>query len=282
MKRFLFYLGLFLLALNLTGLFIPLRNPAAQFEKNGKVRQGPPLTEGEVYQRISRNGESNAEYVLKVNSALHKGIVDYWDDDGIAKYNLRVPVYENYLLFLAQYVFPEKFKKYTYYDTKKAIARGVGQCNQQAMIMAQLLERQGIESRVVSLTGHVVAMARVDEESDTWWVVDPDYGVVVKRSISEIENDPELIRGAYTESGYDRATIDLLVKMYRPWGNQTWESARAYYGKKYYVEILSYAAIWLIPMILLLPYLDSVCCSTQLLRGRVARRQWRILYSNRL
>lgn len=261
MKRYLFYLGVFLLGLNLIGFFIPLRNPEIYSEERPVLNKGPILTENEFYERIARRRESDAEYVLKVNAAVHQGIAHYWEDEGVAKYNLRIPIHENYLLFLAQYIRPEAFRKHVYYDHRKAIARGVGLCSQQALIVARILEEQGIKSGIIALSGHVVAaMARVDEESDTWWVLDPDYGVVVKRSISDIENNLEIIMETYAEAGYDPATINLLRAVYAREGNRVWRSAKAYHGRKYYVETLSYVAIWVIPVILFIPYLYSLYC----------------------
>jgi hypothetical protein len=253
MKRCLFYTGCFLLGLNLVGFFIPLRNPEVYSEKSPALNKGSILTENELYDRIRRGRGTDAEHVLKVNAAVHQGIAHYWKDEGIANYNLRIPIHENYLLFFVSYLYPAVFEKHLYYDYRKAIERGIGLCAQQALIAARILEEQGIASRVIGLAGHVVATALVDKESDTWWVIDPDYGVVVRRRIEEIEIDPAIIRPYYAAHGYDQEKIDVLVQIYEKEGNRTWDSAKAYYSQKYYVETGSYLAIWVIPVIMLLP-----------------------------
>jgi len=247
-------LAVALLGLNLAGLVLPLRSPALGEVQNPKLRKGPVLPEAELYARLARRGETDAEYAVKATAAIHQGIAHYWSDEGVSRFNLRVPPWENYLLFLAQYVYPEQYRKYAFHDYRKAIARGVGLCNQQAMVLAQVLERAGVAARIVALSGHVVVMARVDPATDRWWVLDPDYGVIVPHSIREIERNPELIRAAYAAAGYDAATIDGLVQVYASPGNSVWPSARTYFGRKYYVEVAAYVAIWAIPVLLLLPW----------------------------
>ena len=50
---------------------------------------------------------------------------------------------------------------------------------------------------MVSLAGHMVATAQVDEKSDEWWILDADFGVVIEHNIDEIEQQPEIISSFY-------------------------------------------------------------------------------------
>ena len=61
---------------------------------------------------------------------------------------------------------------------------------------------------------HVVVEARVDKDSDDWWVLDADYGVVIEHDLNEIAQNPELVRSAYQEKGYLDLVIDDLVLYY--------------------------------------------------------------------
>ena len=63
-------------------------------------------------------------------------IAHYWRDEGINKYYLRIPFWENYLLYIASYIDPEEYLKYEFYDYRRAIERGVGLCSQQAIIVS--------------------------------------------------------------------------------------------------------------------------------------------------
>ena len=102
-EKILFILGFCLLIINIIGLFISLRNESIYKEK-----AGINLTEKELYQRINKTVTDKKEYITHLNEAVHKGIAHYWRDEGINKYNLRIPFYENYLLFLASYLDPEE------------------------------------------------------------------------------------------------------------------------------------------------------------------------------
>ena len=61
---------------------------------------------------------------------------------------------------------------------------------------------------------HVMEEARVDKDSDDWWVLDADYGVVIEHDLNEIAQNPELVRSAYQEKGYLDLVIDDLVLYY--------------------------------------------------------------------
>jgi hypothetical protein len=83
--------------------FISLRN-----ESIYKERAGINLTEKELYQWINKPDTKRKEYITDLNRAVHKGIAHYWRDAGINKYNLWIPFWENYLLFIASYLDPEE------------------------------------------------------------------------------------------------------------------------------------------------------------------------------
>ncbi len=161
-----------------------------------------------------------------MNDAVYRGVVHYWPETGEAvdRYRLRVPVYENYLLYLASYIRPDYFEKYEFVSARKALERGIGLCSQQAMAVRGAMKRNGVPARIVLLSGHVVVTAEVDRGE--WWVLDPDYGVVIPKSISEIERDPEIIRPYYRAKGYGDRIIDELAAIYGPEGNRLYETRK--------------------------------------------------------
>lgn len=248
--------GLLLLGVNVTGVFVSLRTPAIYGEKKVLDNHGVTLTEEESLRAAERGpNESAEEYVIRLNMVVYEGIAYYWDDDGIERYNMRVPVYENYLLFLASYVAPRFYRKYEFFNQYKNLERGVGLCSLHAMVIASLLKEHGVDSKIILLDHHVVATALVDEEHDRWWVVDPSLGVVVKHDIGEIESDTDLIKPYYLEMGYSQKYVDWLSHVYGKEGNAVFSGAKEYLRWPLpFIEYVSYILKWVIPMILMAPF----------------------------
>ncbi len=248
-EKILFFLGIVLLIINIAGLFISLRN-----ESIYKERAGINLTEKELYQRINETVNNKKEYITNLNEAVHKGIAHYWRDAGIDKYNLRIPFFENYLLFIASYLSPEEYLKYEFYDYRRAIERGVGLCSQQAIIVSEILLEKSIPSFIIGLSGHVVLRAQVDADRDEWWVLDPDYGVVIPHDIETIEKNPKIIRSFYAQAGYKLKTIVSLGKIYEKKGNvvRSEQGAKGYRIKRFRAEHIFYFLKWIIPCIFII------------------------------
>jgi hypothetical protein len=129
----------------------------------------------------------------------------------------------------------------------------VGLCSQEAFVLTGILRERGIKADIVGLDGHVVVTAPVDSAQNTWWIFDPDYGVVIPNNISQIEANPQLIRPYYAAVGYTTQKIDTLVSYYGGSGNKVTDGIIGYSRFRYYYEYLSYMMIWVIPAILLLP-----------------------------
>jgi hypothetical protein len=248
--------GFLLLGLNVAGSFIPLRSPDLQNEPGGSPELTAP--QWEAFSRTRQ--EPVKDYVTRLTNLVQRSTVNYWKDEGIDKYHLRVPVYENYLLFIASYLKPNEYRKYEFCDYQKAVDRAVGLCSQRAIILAQILRRNGVHSGILGLEGHVVVSAQVDQDYDIWWVADPDYGVVIKRPIAEIQRDSEIIKPSYSARGYDAETIRTLAMVYtHPPTIQP--SAKEYRTwKVYYFEYFSYVLIWIIPVALICPAIWPLLC----------------------
>ncbi|HLL15034.1 MAG TPA: hypothetical protein VK388_08220 [Pyrinomonadaceae bacterium] len=252
---FLFCIGVSLLGVNIAGFFVPLKNPDIYSGEYGYLKKRVTLTEDQLWAATLRvRNESAREYVLRLNKAVNEGIAHYWENEGAYEYNLRIPFQENYLLFLASYIYPQQYAKYEYCDYRKAIRRGVGLCSQQAIIVVGLLEAQGINHRIAHLGGHVVALAEVDE--GVWWIVDADYGVVVPHALAEVESDPGIIKPIYKQKGYSDDIVEYLSGLYGREHNRVYSGIREYrFWKIYEIERLSYVLIWIIPIMMLTPYL---------------------------
>ena len=249
----LLFIGVALLLLNIFGYFKTLRNDDIYSEEKNVFKDDITLTEDEFYEAIERkSATSDQDYVVQVTQAVNKGIAHYWWDDGIEKYNLRIPIYDNYLIFFSKWVSPKYYyEKHEFGLYEKAVERGVGLCSQHAMILSSVLLENGIEANVLFLAGHVVATAKVDESKDIWWVLDGDYGVVIKRSIEEIEASPELIRPLYDSTGCDEVELNYLVKSFGKEGNVIVPNSNET-NPGISVEGWFYMFKWIIPLTLIL------------------------------
>jgi hypothetical protein len=244
----LLFVGICLLILDIIGLIIPLRNDSVISVDKLYFKSDITITsEAQLYNEIIRNiDESDEQYVSKVNTAINRGIRHYWEKDELNKYNVSVPIYENWLLYLRY-----GDKAYEYCDYRKGIERAIGLCSQHAIIVVGLLESKGFNAKIVGLEGHVVATVLVNGK---WWILDPDFGVVIPYSIKEIENNPIVISNFYLSRGYSVEIVGTLIKAYSIEGN-TVVSVVDYIGMwECLFERISYILIWVVPLLLILAF----------------------------
>jgi len=246
-------LGIVLIFNNLVGVFYSLRNPAIYKEPGNEFSDDITLSQEQFYQALETVKGDRQQVLRQITTFVNKGIAHYWKDAGIDKYHLRIPFYENYILNVASYIYPKIFLHYEFMDYRRAIERGVGLCSQQSIILSELLRQRGIATKIVGLDGHVVVTAPVDDANTVWWILDPDYGVVIPHSLSEIEKDSRIIGPYYSLKGYSDQQIDNLVDIYSSKGNVVVDRVRDY--SQFYFEIAAYLLIWVIPVLLILPYL---------------------------
>lgn len=252
----LFLIGAFLVSIDIAGVFIPLRNPSIYYEKKNKFDNDITLSDTDVFSKLDSLTNDKKQSAVIINETINKGIAHYWDTEGINKYNIRVPFFNNYLLYLYSFIKPDTYLMYEFMDSKRAIIRGIGLCSQQSIILSEILKVKNIKNELIGLSGrHVVVHAQVNEIENEWWVLDPDYGVIVPHRLSTITNNPSSIINYYQAAGYNKQIVDNLVGIYA--SNSTViiskNGAKDYAPKRYYIEYLSYVLIWLIPFILMTP-----------------------------
>jgi len=95
----------------------------------------------------------------------------------------------------------------------------------------------------------VVVEARVDKETDDWWVLDPDYGVVIEHDLETIARNPIMITNAYKGKGYHDQVIDDLVSIYGPSGNEIIDE-KLRCDQEEHIYLLK----WLLPITGILPF----------------------------
>lgn len=255
--KVIFAMGIFLFLTNLVGVFTSLRNPAIYTDNSELISSAITLSEDEFYEELDALSKIDTKlYVEAVTQLVHHGMAHYWPetDADIKKYRLRVPFYENYLLYLASYVKPDIYYRYEFTNHRRALERGVGLCSQLAIIETEFLRERDVNARLIYLQGHVVLQAEV--EPTVWWVLDPDYGVVIPFSLSEIEANPEVVMPYYLAESYSDELASALVNYYGPEGNILFpeDGARSYsIPKIWWTEYFAYILIWVIPAILIFP-----------------------------
>lgn len=253
-KIILFVTGVLLLVLNFVGLFKSLRNEqlyslVTPYKDDITIR-----FEEAKKQWDRRNGETDKEFALRASTLVNNSMAHYYKDEGIKKYHIRVPFWENYILRVKQIV--TRDKKYEFRNYKKAIERGVGICSQPCIALQNLLIANGIEADLWDIKGHIVVDAKFSD--GTRYTLDPDYGQYVPHGMEAIEANPELVREWYADQDdvyaphlKEHKHTDDIVEMYEKDGNHI-------YFMKAGFENFSYVAIWIIPIILIFPYLVTI------------------------
>ncbi len=249
-----------LTGLNIAGLFTSLRNDEIYSVKDkhwdAECPSGISLTEDQFHSGLDKiftdKTLNDSAKVTQTCDLVERGLVHYWLDDKRKEYNLTIPVYENYILWGMQFIYPLMFEKYQLLDWRKTIQRGVAICSQSAIAVSEILNEKGVESQIVKLNGHVVARAKIS--NNRHFIIDPDFGVTLPYDIDEIQNNVELIRPYYQAKICDESDMHRLIDVYNPDGNKIVRNAAVYMeGYGTFGEI-AYQLTWIIPLLLLLPF----------------------------
>jgi hypothetical protein len=260
--KFLFVAGCVLMAINAVGLFVPLRNSEIYTDPLTAFPNDITLTYEEFRQQVQREpGESGRDYVYRLTSVVNRGMAHYWHNEGLDKYRIHVPVWENYILYLGGLIQPQHLVKYHFQSIEKTMERGVGWCSQEAMLITRLFLREGFNAQTVFKPDHVVARVQLDDGS--WLISDPDYGVVLPFDISDIEANPGIVKPYYKSiprndwaaRGQNYEPVEeVMATIYSDPG--TWYLTRdgdlASLARS---EDTVYALKWMIPAGLLAPYM---------------------------
>lgn len=248
-------IGIILLGINVSGLFKTMRNPELYSEEitlrnriNDVVIEYPAIKE--MLKR--KDNESNIDFAMRINKVVNDGVAHYWKKEGIKKYYLRVPVWENYLLYFASFINPQKYERYEFSNYRKNLERGVGLCSAHSIIVKGVLMENGIKAELLDVGGrHVVVRAELNDTAT--YVLDPDYGIVVPYDTAALTLNPELAREPYKSmadlyypDAKDPYTTDFIVEIFG--------KKKHTYNVHNRFEYFSYCAIWVIPFLLMFPY----------------------------
>lgn len=245
------------MVLNLIGLLTPARSSALLTETATYFVNDLTWSEQEFYERLEQLDPSDrAEYLTQLSRLISESMMHYWQDEHREEYRIMLPWSENFILRALAYVNAKYFARYEFQDHRKAIARGVGLCSQHSIIAAGFLAEQGIPAKLIELHGHVILTAEIDEGQ--WWLLDPDYGLVLPFSLQEAEENPAEVAHFYARAGFSDYDVDKIEEFFRTDNNILFAGGAATYQTWLYVtEKVSYFAKWTLPVALMWPLLFS-------------------------
>ncbi len=266
---FLFLSGLFLLSINIYGLkqtirhpdlssfdqygpkFIPIEIKSTLFTEDSpaSVKLSSKLAKQRLRQILKKNNEY--EIISDIQTLVTESMVHHYPvGEPFASNYFHVPVWENYLLYLAAkiYEFSEinffsVFRPYEYLNGKKSWERGTAMCGEIASVVMYMLELANIKNGKAGLDGHVVALAELSNGDR--YVVDADYGFIIEGSLADVSHNK--LDEVYTLSGSRH-----LTEIYGPENNiEFWNGDRGYRPKGYWLEKGSYFFKWFLPTFLI-------------------------------
>jgi hypothetical protein len=247
--------GLLLLTLNLYGELFSLRRPELASDAHLRFGDDLKLSYAQASQQLRRQrGELDTDYMLRVNRVVQDSLAHVdWERPDADRYYLRVPIWENYVLYTLSYVRPSDYRRYHFRDAGRTLERGVGVCGDAANVLSQVLEREGIETRIVALPGHVILEAEPRDQPTGAWMLDPDFGVATPYSVSELQHRPQLLTEAYRQAGYPQHDLDTLVELFSR-DADVYDNAFEFSPKLTRAESAAYILKWAIPAgLILLP-----------------------------
>ncbi|MBF0370889.1 MAG: hypothetical protein HQL52_15675 [Magnetococcales bacterium] len=237
--RLLMLLGLLLLMLNLTGLF---HYRTIDPKQSGLKENDPtPLSEADFWQRSKKlTDESPEAFAKRLTALVESRIIQ------VSSSRTKPTLTENWILWgVSHYL-----GFYEWIDTQKAIRLGGGLCSQHAIVFNNILEQNGIPSRILALDGHVLNEVRYRGE---WHVHDPSFNVLFSRSFEALHQDGERVYDTYTQAGLSPFDANLLRQAFQhPVENPYFDTSRDYSAKRHLAEKLSVWLIWLTPILLIL------------------------------
>lgn len=254
LSRLSLIIGILLLAINSAGFFIPLRSPDITPDYADFARDGTPPYHDTLSKldELSNRANATLEYFNEATKIFHYGIAHIAPEDvkenGLDHYRMRVPIWENYILYALSYLDPKTFLDYEFCSYKKALNRGTGRCGQQAMALADYLDGNGIHTGYVALGGHALAAAKTSDGQ--WVMLDPDYGGVIPLELAQAEANPESVIPYYWNQSLIIRTG--LFQLFGPEKNEFRDAPpESRQPNTCLMESISYVAKWLIPFVLL-------------------------------
>lgn len=235
-----FVLGCLLLLVNGVGFFIGPVESSLKTSKPVTNFDNRTLSWKEANTQLSRLSNRNFSADEKA-----KGLFEL-----ISKFYIHTPFHynikpwDNWILWLGGNILDEK---YLWSQNPDLLwERGGGFCNQAAMIFASKGKDLGLKTRLIALSGHVVAEVYLPNKG--WRVVDPDMGVFWENDLDAFGRDPseDQIRRKLSTLGFPEKFSRHFSRVYASQEN----NSRVEFPtapKRFILEQVSNWLKWLIP-----------------------------------
>lgn len=251
-------IAIVLVAINVWGLFKTLAPEGITVANLRFGDRDASITEQQFWElSVPKVDETSEEYADRLNKLISTRLAHlHWGRYPEAKFNQRVPFWENYILFLMGMVsgIPE-YERYHFSSPEKSIERGIGICGDASMVMSQLLERNRVPNKIITMEGHVMVEA---EFSSKKVLYDPDFGVKMPFGVQYYVQNPDAIVLEYGRAGYAPGDGVNVVLNGLSGDIGFWDGVEHFITKKHYFEKLSYILIWCIPCLLLISGLGLI------------------------
>jgi hypothetical protein len=253
----LFAAAVAILAINVTGLVADQRDREfieaigrRKFDSRGILH----ITPADVM-REARRTDQGEEQVKDVFAMISSSMVHRWDESEKYPVNLT----DNYILHLLSYIdeiLPESltrsfdFDRYEFMNHRRALTRGFGFCSQQSVAVAGFLSELGYDTSIAGLDGHVVALVNLGDGKE--WILDPDFGVILRFSLTHAEQNPSDVIDMYSSLGVQKDGAADMARIYGIEGNVVMPGAgNGYKPSVFMIEEVAYYLKWIIPLMLL-------------------------------
>jgi len=246
--------GVLLMGVNLYGLTQPLRKPGLGETDHEALRFVPEQVWSyerslEAIDRLDPD-HPDQDFLVKANQLVNQILVHVdWNRVDAAEYRQLIPVWENYFLhILGRFSGLSQFERYHFADYRRNIRRGIGICGDAATILSSVLDRYGVDNRIVSFAGHVLVEARTPAGDGL--LLDPDFGVELEIPLDQLALALPQVRQRYLDAGYPADQIDYLMPVYSlPY--RIFDNTYHFMSRRFLFEEVSYVLKWVLPLILI-------------------------------
>ena len=142
-----------------------------------------------------------------------------------------------------------EFERYHFADYKRSLRRGIGICGDAAMVLSQVLSKNGINNKILTYPGHVIVSANFTPTNNI--IFDPDFGVSIPYSKEKTLGHSQKIAEIYTENGYTKADERFFTRLYKQ-NYEEWDGVQHFITNKYYFEKIAYALKWPLPIFMII------------------------------
>lgn len=239
--------GSVLLLINIYGLTQDLAPASITVDHLRFKEKDVTMSRSSFFENLPRKtGESDSEFAERLTYAIAATIAHiHWLDYPPAQFNQRVPIWENYILyFMGRFSGIPEYERYHFASPEKSIERGIGICGDTSMILSQLLAREGIANKIITIPGHVMVEADFGHYKR---LLDADFGIALNRDVDFYRVNPAVLIEEFNQAGFIYDAESFIARSIQE-SVIYWDGVSHFITKKFYFEKLSYFFKWFVPL----------------------------------